>query len=516
MVFGSGSKFRIRRTNSKAAFLALRREKELGLTNYEGSYKLTMSPSGESIENRNTAEKEKLTDTVMPLEPPDLIPKMADVKGKGFCARDAKEETEKYRMFEDCRELKRPPEHVRANAENEQIFRRIIEEVAVPTEKIDARPELIVVTEESVEGISFSVRGVETSPAEDVAMELVKSEPAPEPPEPPEPEVIPFDTLSMSDASSEASHRENFKEELEYERLSRDLASQLSPSDKLQGLLVPESERKRPTDYVAGLFRLDLSSRPRRRMSRKSKRMQKLEASNEHPKEENVPVNGIPSASNERVEPLPSGSAYFTTSESKAKMLTRYVDDMDSLGLGDSQELQKKKEELMARLDKKLEILREEQVALSDECIANEELGATVAGCVNKLARPHEAAKYRLHVEEIGKITSLLLGLSGRLARAENALSGLPSHHDERKIHESKRDKLKEQLTEAKQLKENIDRRSDSVAKILEKYLSEDEYADYRHFIQMKAKLIVDSREIADKISLGEEQLAALKETLSS
>lgn len=54
------------------------------------------------------------------------------------------------------------------------------------------------------------------------------------------------------------------------------------------------------------------------------------------------------------------------------------------------------------------------------------------------------------------------------------------------------------------------------MAKILEKYLSEDEYADYRHFIQMKAKLIVDSREIADKISLGEEQLAALKETLSS
>lgn len=86
----------------------------------------------------------------------------------------------------------------------------------------------------------------------------------------------------------------------------------------------------------------------------------------------------------------------------------------------------------MARLDKKLEILREEQVALSEECIANEELGATVATCVNKLARPHEAAKYRLHVEEIGKITSLLLGLSGRLARAENALSGLPSHHDER------------------------------------------------------------------------------------
>ena len=30
--------------------------------------------------------------------------------------------------------------------------------------------------------------------------------------------------------------------------------------------------------------------------------------------------------------------------------------------------------------------------------------------------------KYKLHVEEIDRITSLLLGLSGRLARADNAL----------------------------------------------------------------------------------------------
>lgn len=84
------------------------------------------------------------------------------------------------------------------------------------------------------------------------------------------------------------------------------------------------------------------------------------------------------------------------------------------------------------------------------------------------------------------------------------------------KILESKRDKLKEQLEEAKKLKENIDRRSVCVSNILYKYFSAEEYADYDHFINMKAKLIMDSREIADKIKLGEEQLAALKETLSA
>lgn len=83
----------------------------------------------------------------------------------------------------------------------------------------------------------------------------------------------------------------------------------------------------------------------------------------------------------------------------------------------------------MSRLDRKLEVLRNEQLVVSEECRINEELGENVAAHVNRVARPHEAAKYRLHVEEVGKITSLLLGLSGRLARAENALMGMSEDH---------------------------------------------------------------------------------------
>ena len=79
---------------------------------------------------------------------------------------------------------------------------------------------------------------------------------------------------------------------------------------------------------------------------------------------------------------------------------------------------------------------------------------------------------------------------------------------------ETKREKLLEQLNEAKQLKSNIDKRSESVSTMLYNYLTSEEYTDYEHFINMKSKLLVDSREIAEKIQLGEEQLAALKETL--
>lgn len=62
----------------------------------------------------------------------------------------------------------------------------------------------------------------------------------------------------------------------------------------------------------------------------------------------------------------------------------------------------------------------------------NDELGENVELYINRVARPHEVAKFRLHVEEVGKITSLLLSLSGRLARAENALMGMTDDHAER------------------------------------------------------------------------------------
>lgn len=89
-------------------------------------------------------------------------------------------------------------------------------------------------------------------------------------------------------------------------------------------------------------------------------------------------------------------------------------------------------EELVLRLNKKVIVLRAEQEAVREEGEMNEALGTKVATRISAVARPAEASKYRLHVEEIGKITSLLLGLSGRLARAENALHGMPSDHSER------------------------------------------------------------------------------------
>jgi len=179
--------------------------------------------------------------------------------------------------------------------------------------------------------------------------------------------------------------------------------------------------------------------------------------------------------------------------------------------------LLKKKEGLISLISKKLEVLRAEQGSLKGDNKLNEELGRQVTVKVMQSAAPNECEKYKLLVEETDKITSLLLGLSGRLARTENSLQVaimLSSKGDTQEKDQlfTKRDKLAEQLTEAKKLKQNIDKRSSTVSRILQKYLSEEQFSSYQTFIKTKTKLIIETRIINDKIALSEEQLNALKE----
>ena len=83
-------------------------------------------------------------------------------------------------------------------------------------------------------------------------------------------------------------------------------------------------------------------------------------------------------------------------------------------------------EELLCRISQKLDVLRSEQLSLKEEMTLNEELGRSVSSLVHQMAKPQECVKFNLHVEEIEKITNLLLVLSGRLARTENSLVVMP------------------------------------------------------------------------------------------
>ena len=55
----------------------------------------------------------------------------------------------------------------------------------------------------------------------------------------------------------------------------------------------------------------------------------------------------------------------------------------------------------------------------------NAEVGRELVAKLRTEATQAELEKYSLHVEEVDKITSLILGLSSRLAKTENTLANL-------------------------------------------------------------------------------------------
>lgn len=78
-----------------------------------------------------------------------------------------------------------------------------------------------------------------------------------------------------------------------------------------------------------------------------------------------------------------------------------------------------------------------------------------------------------------------------------------------------KRKLLIRQHEDAKELKENLDRRERVVYDILASYLQDDDtLTDYEHFVKMKSALIIEQRKLEDKIKLGEEQLKCLTDSL--
>ncbi|PWA14420.1 hypothetical protein CCH79_00011143 [Gambusia affinis] len=214
-----------------------------------------------------------------------------------------------------------------------------------------------------------------------------------------------------------------------------------------------------------------------------------------------------------------TNSTYYSTSAPKAELLIKMKDmqdeeedSEDELDIG----LNNKKQELIDSLSKKLQVLREAKESLLEDILDNNALGDEVEARVQQVCRPNELEKFRMFVGDLDKVVSLLLSLSGRLARVENALNNLEEDAtpEERRTLIEKRKLLIRQHEDAKELKENLDRREGVVCDILANYLPEDSLADYEHFVKMKSALIIEQRKLEDKIKLGEEQLKCLIDSL--
>nr|XP_021505569.1 protein Shroom3 [Meriones unguiculatus] len=174
--------------------------------------------------------------------------------------------------------------------------------------------------------------------------------------------------------------------------------------------------------------------------------------------------------------------------------------------------------ELIGSLTHKLETLQEAKGSLLMDIKLNNALGEEVEALISELCKPNEFDKYKMFIGDLEKVVNLLLSLSGRLARVENVLSGLgeDASKEERSSLNEKRKVLAGQHEDARELKENLDRRERVVLAILANYLSAEQLQDYQHFVKMKSTLLIEQRKLDDKIKLGQEQVKCLLESLPS
>ncbi|TNN47261.1 Protein Shroom1 [Liparis tanakae] len=95
---------------------------------------------------------------------------------------------------------------------------------------------------------------------------------------------------------------------------------------------------------------------------------------------------------------------------------------------------------LAAYIEQRLGSLEETRGALRAEVLANAAHGAALEALVRARCSPLELERYQLFIGDLERVVSLLLCLSARLARVQNALSTVDQHTDaEEKVREPRR-----------------------------------------------------------------------------
>ncbi|NWS24084.1 SHRM1 protein, partial [Polioptila caerulea] len=172
--------------------------------------------------------------------------------------------------------------------------------------------------------------------------------------------------------------------------------------------------------------------------------------------------------------------------------------------------------ELMASLQCRLQELWEEQELVLLEARECAKWGEELEALVQELCKPNEFERYLMFIGDLEKVVSLLLCLSSRLARVQNAMSRMDGNteaEEKQSLNERHR-LLSQQREDAKDLKENLDRRERVVSGILAKYLTEQQLQDYQHFVQVKTSLLIEQKNLEEQIRFFEEQLENLEQSI--
>ncbi|KAM7007916.1 protein Shroom1-like, partial [Passerculus sandwichensis] len=286
------------------------------------------------------------------------------------------------------------------------------------------------------------------------------------------------------------------------EQRYQELALEIIAKDRsLEDILMPHPLRKTALNLMESLFPVNISMLDKSRRKRgKAQRVQENDRKSHGDGPEECPK-----------------SEHETKQRSKYpasmrnQVLKRNRDSTNELD-----DLTSKKLELMASVQSRLQALWVEQELVLLEVRECARWGEELEVLLRELCKPQEFERYLMFIGDLEKVLSLLLCLSSRLARVQNALSRTDGNTEpeEKQSLNERHQLLSRQREDAKDLKENLDRRERVVSGILAKYLTEQQLQDYQHFVQVKTSLLIEQKDLEEQIKFFEEQLENLEQSI--
>nr|XP_009677230.1 PREDICTED: protein Shroom1 [Struthio camelus australis]XP_009677239.1 PREDICTED: protein Shroom1 [Struthio camelus australis]XP_009677249.1 PREDICTED: protein Shroom1 [Struthio camelus australis]XP_009677257.1 PREDICTED: protein Shroom1 [Struthio camelus australis] len=288
-------------------------------------------------------------------------------------------------------------------------------------------------------------------------------------------------------------------EDQRYEELAMEI---IAKDSSLVDVLMPHPIRKTALDLMEGLFPINISMLDK--SYRKKRDVQLVQNGRKGNKDL---TEGSPetehSARQRNEDPISKENQILN----RSRDCTNDLDDITS-----------KKVELILSLRSKLQTLGEERELVLSETRECAERGKELEAMVRDVCKPNEFERYMMFIGDLEKVVSLLLCLSSRLARVQNAMKRIDEKTDaeEKQSLNERHELLSRQREDAKELKENLDRRARVVFGILAKYLTDQQLQGYRHFVQVKTSLLIEQKDLEEQIKFLEEQLENLEKSIPS
>ncbi|XP_063148426.1 protein Shroom1 [Candoia aspera] len=175
-----------------------------------------------------------------------------------------------------------------------------------------------------------------------------------------------------------------------------------------------------------------------------------------------------------------------------------------------------KKKQLISSIQSTLQTLQDERELIQSEAMEHAAHGKVLESLVHDLCKPNEQERYLMFIGDLEKVVNLLLCLSTRLARIHNAMGKMDENTDaeEKQSLNERHRLLSGQQEDAKDLKENLDRRERVVSGLLSKYMTKNQLQDYKLFIQEKITLLIKQKDLEEHIKFLEEQLERLEKSI--